>query len=66
MGQGYGRELKRILAAHGCRFVRHGKGDHEIWYSPITNRSLTVDAGTKKRFTAEAVLKQAGIGERIG
>ena len=65
MGQGYGRDLKRILTAHGCRFVMHGKGDHEIWYSPITNRTVTVDAGTKKKFTAEAVLKQAGIDERI-
>ena len=34
MGGAYGRELKRILRAHGCRLVRHGKGDHEIWFSP--------------------------------
>jgi hypothetical protein len=61
MGSSYGRELKRILLDHGCRFVRQGKGDHEIWFSPITNRMLAVDAGTRKRFTANAVLKQAGI-----
>jgi ribosomal protein L16/L10AE len=61
----YGRELKRLLAAHGCTFVRNGKGDHEIWYSPITNQTVTVDARTRKRFTAEAALKQAGIKERI-
>lgn len=61
MGSGYGRDLKRILTANACRFVRFGKGDHEIWYCPITDRTVTVDAGTKKRFTAEAVLKQAGI-----
>jgi Holliday junction resolvase len=36
MGSSYGRELKRILRAHGCTYVRQGKGDHEIWYSPIT------------------------------
>lgn len=65
MGGTYGRELKRILLAHGCRFVRHGKGDHEIWYSPITDLHFTVDAGTRKRWTANAVLKQAGIDERI-
>ena len=56
-----GRELKRILRANGCIFVRHGKGDHEIWHSPITDRHFTVDASTRKRFTANAVLKQAGI-----
>jgi hypothetical protein len=61
MGSGYGRQLKRILLDHGCCFVRHGKGDHEIWYSPINGLHFTVDAGTRKRFTANAVLRQAGI-----
>lgn len=61
----YGRELKRILREHGCRFVRNGKGDHEIWYSPLTDLHFTVDAGTRKRFTAEAILKQAGIKAKI-
>ena len=61
MGTTYGRELKRILIANGCTFVRHGKGDHEIWFSPMSNRNFTVDAGTRKRFTANAILKQAGL-----
>ncbi len=63
-GRGHGRELKRLLLDHGCTFVHHGKGDHEIWFSPIANKNFTVDAGTRKRFTANAVLKQAGILER--
>ena len=61
MVERYGRELKRIRRDHGCTFVRHGKGDHEIWHSPLTNRNLTLDASTRKRFTANAILKQAGI-----
>lgn len=61
MGSKYYRDLRRILLANGCEFVRHGKGDHEIWFSPITNMRFTVDAGTKKRFTANSALKQAGI-----
>lgn len=61
MGGAYDRELKRILSDHGCRFVRHGKGDDEIWFSPPTDRTFTVEAGTRKRFTANAMLKQAGI-----
>jgi HicA toxin of bacterial toxin-antitoxin, len=65
MVSSYYRDLKRILTAHGCRFVRHGKGDHEIWYSPISERTFTVDAGTRKRFTANAALKQAGISEKL-
>jgi hypothetical protein len=65
MVSSYGRELKRLLRDHGCRLVRHGKGDHEIWFSPITNLTFTVDAGTRKRYTADAVLKQAGIKAKI-
>ena len=61
MVERYGRDLKRILREHGCQFVRNGKGDHEIWHSPINGRNFTVDAGTRKRFTANAILKQAGI-----
>lgn len=61
----YYRQLKRILLAHDCRFVRQGKGDHEIWFSPITNLTFAVDTGTRKRFTANAILKQAGIKEKL-
>lgn len=42
-------------------FVRHGKGDHNIWYSLITNRNFTVDSKIKSRFTANAIMKQTGI-----
>jgi HicA toxin of bacterial toxin-antitoxin, len=65
MGSAYYRDLKRILIEHGCTFVRHGKGDHEIWHSPINSRNFTVDAGTLKRFTANAALKQAGIDAKL-
>jgi hypothetical protein len=36
--------VKRLLLEAGCRFERHGKGDHEIWHSPISNRRFMVDA----------------------
>jgi hypothetical protein len=65
MGSGHYRELRRILVEHGCTFVRQGKGDHEIWRSPINGRSFAVNVGTRKRFTANAVLKQAGIDVRL-
>ncbi len=53
--------LKRILKDAGCRKEREGKGDHEIWYSPITNRRFPVDHKIKSRHTANGVLKQAGL-----
>ncbi|MDA8384495.1 MAG: type II toxin-antitoxin system HicA family toxin [Betaproteobacteria bacterium] len=54
-------ELKRILRAAGCYFVRPGNGDHEIWRSPITGRNFPVDGKIKSRHTANGVLKQAGL-----
>ncbi|UIY31139.1 type II toxin-antitoxin system HicA family toxin [Neorhizobium galegae] len=45
----------------GCHYHRPGKGDHEIWYSPITKRYFTVDHSVKSRHTANAALKQAGL-----
>ncbi|TAN53125.1 MAG: type II toxin-antitoxin system HicA family toxin [Methylococcaceae bacterium] len=53
--------MKQVLKRHGCRFVRQGKGDHEVWYSPITGAHLVVDSAIKSRHTANAALKQAGI-----
>lgn len=58
-------ELKRILRAAGCWFVRHGNGDHEIWRSPITARNFPVDGKIKSRHTANGVLKQAGLEKRF-
>lgn len=53
------------LKENGCLFVRHGKGDHNIWYSPISNRNFTVDSKIKSRFTANGIMKQAGINKHF-
>ncbi len=53
--------LKDLLRAAGCFFERYGKGDHEIWFSPITGIRFVVDGSIKSRHTANAVLKQAGL-----
>ena len=58
-------ELKKLLRAAGCYFERKGRGDHEIWYSPITDRRFPVDSKIKSRHTANAVLKQAGIDKKF-
>jgi hypothetical protein len=41
-------------------FVRQGKGDHEIWYSPITNTTFSVDGKIVSRHSAKGALKDAG------
>ena len=61
----YAAKLKKVLAAAKCRKVRSGKGDHEIWYSPISGINFTVDSKIKSRHTANAVLKQAGLEKKF-
>jgi len=65
MVQGYFAQLIKVLKAHGCTFVRHGKGDHEIWHSPINGQNFTVDRGVMSRHTANGSLKQADISHRL-
>ena len=57
----YEKRVRAILADRGCRFIRHGRGDHDIWYSDISNIHFTVDGKIKSRHTANAIMKQAGI-----
>jgi len=57
-------EIVRRLKDSGCEFRRHGKGSHEIWFSPITKRTFTVPR-TKRRATANDVMKDAGLGKQF-
>ena len=61
MVQGFYSQIVEALKSAGCTFVRHGKGDHEVWFSPLTKRNVTVDRGAPSRFTANKIMKQAGI-----
>lgn len=56
-------ELKQILRRSGCHFIRVGKLDHAIWFSPVNGIPFVVDNTIKSRNTANAVLKQAGLGK---
>lgn len=49
-------QLRKLLHEAGCRFERHGKGDHDIWFSPITRMRFVVDGKILSRHTANAVL----------
>ena len=57
----YEKKLRKILSDSGCYFKRRGKGDHDIWFSPITSSPLTVDTKIKSRHMANKILKDAGI-----
>ena len=61
----YEKKVREILMQNNCVFKRRGKGDHDIWFNPSTNRSFPVDSKIKSRHTANAILKQAGIAYRF-
>jgi len=61
MSSNLSKQVKEMIAAAGCEFVRRGKGDHDIWRSPITGKHFPVDQDIRSRHTANAILKQAGL-----
>ncbi|WP_374058259.1 type II toxin-antitoxin system HicA family toxin [Marinomonas foliarum] len=36
------KDLIKQLKDNLCVFVRHGNGDHQIWFSPITGKKFSV------------------------
>lgn len=59
----YGKTVRRLLREAGCSPIRSGKGDHEVWHSPVTDRHFPVDHKILSRHTANGILKQAGLGK---
>jgi hypothetical protein len=57
----YYRDLIQLLRQHGFEFKRQGRGDHEIWWNPKTGVRLAVDRKLRSRFTANGILKEAGL-----
>lgn len=64
MGSGFYLQLRALLLEHGCTLVRQGKGSHELWHSPISQRTFPVAVTVSSRIMANAVLKQAGITQK--
>lgn len=61
MGGNLRPEPERLLREAGCYFVRAGRGDHAVWFSPRSGKPFTVDGKIVSRHTANGVLKQAGL-----
>ena len=55
------KKVRAILKENNCYFVRHGKGDHDIWFSPLSKHTFTVDSKIKSRHMANEIMKQSGI-----
>ena len=59
------RDVISELKLNGCEFVRHGKGDHDIWKSPVSGRVFPVDSKIRTRPMANKIMKDAGLGKRF-
>ncbi|MCL2773456.1 MAG: type II toxin-antitoxin system HicA family toxin [Oscillospiraceae bacterium] len=61
----YTKQVLDLLSAHGCYFLRRGKGSHKMWYSPINGRAFTVVDKIENRHTANGILKDAGVNQKV-
>jgi len=57
----YYRDVIRLLRENGFQFKRQGRGDHEIWWNSQSGIHVTVDRKLRSRFTANGILKEAGL-----
>jgi mRNA interferase HicA len=54
------RELDALLRRHACRLIREG-AKHELWWSPITDKTFVVPRRLKGEGTLRSILRDAGI-----
>ena len=59
--RGYGTEVREKLKEAGWAFLRHGKGDHDVWHNLRTGQRVTVPVKLLSRHTANDILKEAGL-----
>jgi len=58
----YGKPVRKILREAGCKLLRQGRGDHEIWISPNTKKPFAVPVTIPSRHLANKILaKDAGL-----
>ena len=60
---GYYKLVVEALKNYGYKFLRNGKGSHEIWTDG--NRNQTVSKNMPSREMANTIMKQAGIDHRF-
>ncbi|MXO63414.1 addiction module toxin, HicA family [Altererythrobacter oceanensis] len=61
----YRRDVRKILEANGCSFVRMANGSHELWESPISGNRFVVQKNLKSKISANNIMKQAGVDHKF-
>jgi hypothetical protein len=56
----FGKAVRDRLNDARCSFLRHGKGDHDIWTTQEGKR-IVVPVQIRSRHTANGILKEAGL-----
>lgn len=60
---GFYEKVRQLLKSNGYTFLRQGNGAHELWANG--KRHQVLSKNMPSRHMANAVLKQAGLKERI-
>lgn len=60
---GFYAQVIAALKSQHFDLLRQGKGSHELWSNG--SRTVTVSKNCDSRFTANAIMKQAGIPQRF-
>jgi predicted RNA binding protein YcfA (HicA-like mRNA interferase family) len=58
----YSRVVEQIKQA-GYKFLRQGKGSHQIWSNGARNQVVSLNMPSRQM--ANEIMKQAGIGHRF-
>jgi predicted RNA binding protein YcfA (HicA-like mRNA interferase family) len=61
---GFYKELVKLISEVGYHYETNAKGGHEKWCDD-QGRTLIVPQTLKSRHTANAILKDAGIGKKF-
>lgn len=62
MGASLSPKIIDLIKSAGCEYIQAGhRGNHDIWFSPITNLHFPVDSKIRSMKTANALLVSAGL-----
>jgi hypothetical protein len=65
-GNSFSTDLVAILKAAGCNYHAPAhRGNHDIWFSPITGIYFPLDSKILSHNTANAILKITGLPEQF-
>jgi predicted RNA binding protein YcfA (HicA-like mRNA interferase family) len=65
MADGFYKAVCDLISANGYRYLKNAKGSHEKWQCENTGRIVLVPRNLKSRHTANGILKDAGVDDRL-